>query len=257
MKEDADAWNLMGMIYYKLRDFENARISFEKAAEMEPEVKKYWNNLGWTAEKLENYEKAIEYFDKALQLEPEDMRIWYERGLCLKKLGRLEESLKSFEEALKLNPIFTKALFEKADILISLGNLNEALGALDLLLDKEPLNHRALYKRAWIRYQKKEYEAALKDIEYALKYEKREEYLELKKDICKAMKNFECINSTSQEILSINRKNVNAWRDLARSYLEIGKVDSAIAKYKEALENALSATDSSEYTGEISEENVL
>ncbi|MCD6275942.1 MAG: tetratricopeptide repeat protein, partial [Thermoplasmata archaeon] len=212
------------------------RISFEKAAEMEPEVKKYWNNLGWTAEKLENYEKAIEYFDKALQLEPEDMRIWYERGLCLKKLGRLEEALKSFEEALKLNPIFTKALFEKADILISLGNLNEALGALDLLLDKEPSNHRALYKRAWIRYQKKEYEAALKDIEYALKYEKREEYLELKKDICKAMKNFECVNSTSQEILSINRKNVNAWRDLARSYLEIGKVDSAVAKYKEALE---------------------
>ncbi len=30
-----------------------------------------------------------------------------------------------------------------------------------------------------------------------------------------------------------------------------------IEKYKEALENALSATDSSEYTGEISEENVL
>jgi stage V sporulation protein G len=30
-----------------------------------------------------------------------------------------------------------------------------------------------------------------------------------------------------------------------------------IEKYKEALENALSATDSSEYTGEISEENVF
>ena len=33
--------------------------------------------------------------------------------------------------------------------------------------------------------------------------------------------------------------------------------NTIIEKYKEALENALSATDSSEYTGEISEENVF
>ena len=236
IKEDAEGWNLLGMIYYKLRDFENARRAFEKAAEMNPEVKKYWNNLGWTAEKLENYEKAIEYFDKALKLEPEDMRIWYQRALCLKKLGRKEEALVSFQEALKINPTFTKALFEKSDILISLGNLNEALSTLDILLDKEPANHRALYRRAWIRLQKKEFEAALKDIENALKYEKKEEYLELKKEICKSLRDTQCVINISREILSINKKNVGAWRDLAQSYLEIGKIDSAIAKYKEALE---------------------
>lgn len=236
IKEDAEGWNLLGMIYYKLRDFENARRAFERACEMNPEVKKYWNNLGWTAEKLENYEKAIEYFDKALKLEPEDMRIWYQRGLCLKKLGRKEEALISFQEALKINPTFTKALFEKSDILISLGNLNEALSTLNILLDNEPANHKALYKRAWIRMQKKEFEAALRDIENALKYEKKEEYLELKKEICKSMRDTQCVINVSKEILSINKKNVGAWRDLAQSYLEIGKIDSAIAKYKEALE---------------------
>ncbi len=236
IEEDDEAWNLLGMTYYKLGNLEKAMNAFKKAAEIDPEVKKYWSNLGWIMEKLERFEEAIEYFDRALALDPGDIKIWYERGLCLKKLSRLEEALRSFEEALKLNPKFTKALFEKAAVLKMLEHDDEALDALNKLLNMEPTNHAALYLRAEIRMKRKEYEAALKDIENAIKYEKNEKYLELKKAACKEIKDHNCVVATAREILNINRKNLQAWRDFAQAFLKLGKVESAITAYREALE---------------------
>jgi tetratricopeptide (TPR) repeat protein len=234
--EDDEGWNLMGMIYYKLGDLENARYSFERATELNPKKKKYWSNLAWTMEKLEKFDDAIKYFDKALELDPQDLRLWYERGICLKNMGKYDDALKSFNAALDIDPKFTKALFEKGDVLILMDKLKEALKIFNSLLELEPTNPEYLYKRALIRFKKREFEAALKDLEVALTYEKMEKYLELKKDVCKALKDSNCIIKTSREILSINKKNLVAWRDLGSSYESIGKIDSAIATYKEALE---------------------
>ncbi len=234
--EDDEGWNLMGMIYYKLGDLENARYSFERAADLNPKKKKYWSNLAWTMEKLDKFEDAIKYFDKALEIDSKDLRLWYERGICLKHMKRYDDALKSFDAALEIDRKFTKALFEKGDVLILMDKLKEALRVFNSLLEEEPRNPEYLYKRALIRFKKREYEAALKDLEVALTYEKDERYLELKKDVCKALKDHDCIIKTSREILGINKKNLVAWRDLGSSYESIGKVDSAIATYREALE---------------------
>ena len=236
IKDNDFAWNLLGMAYYKIGDFEKAKNSFENATKINPHEKKYWSNLGWILEKLEKYDEAIGCFDKALSLDSKDMRLWYEKGLCLKKTGKLEESLKSFDEALKINMKFTKALFEKADVLLELNHLEESLNSFNSLLKLEPANHLAMYKRALIRFKKKEFESCLKDIDDALKYERNENYLELKKSCCKEMKNWDCVIKTCRDILAINRKNLSAHRDLAQTYARVGKIDSSIEVYRDALE---------------------
>ncbi len=236
IKETGNAWNLNGMINYKLNDLEGAKKSFERATEIEGGVKKYWSNLGWVLEKLEKYEEALKAFDKAIEIDPKDMRIWYEKGLCLEKLGEWEESLKCFDEALKIDSKFTKALMEKGEVLLQLEHLDEALKAFNSLLKLEPANHLALYKRAFIEFKKGEREACEKDIEEALKYEKDEKYLELKKDCCKSVENWDCVVEVSRSILDINGRNMNTYRDLAMAYINLGKVDSAITTYRRALE---------------------
>jgi len=236
IKEDADAWNLYGMINYKLSNFENAKKAFERATELAPKTKKYWSNLGWILEKLEKYNEAISCFDKALELDPEDMRIWYEKGVCLERDDEWEAALKCFDEALKLNPKFSKALMEKGEVLIHLEHLDEALNTYSKVLKIEPTNHLALYKRAYIMFQRGKLEACEKDIDDALKYKKEEQYLELKKDCCKALKNWDCVVNVARSILKINGRNMNTYRDLAQAYMNLEKVDSAIATYNRALQ---------------------
>ncbi len=236
LKESADAWNLNGMINYKLGDFEKAKNAFQRATEIEPGVKKYWSNLGWILEKLEKYKEAISCFDRAIEIDPKDMRIWYEKGLCLEKLGDWEAALKCFDEALKINPDFLKALVEKGGALIELGHLDSALDVFNKIIKIEPNNHLALYKKAYIEFEKGNVEACQKDIEEALKYRKEEKYLELKKECCKKVNDSDCIINVSREILDINGRNMSTYRDLAQAYMEEGKVDSAIATYKRALQ---------------------
>ena len=236
IKETGDAWNLNGMINYKLNDLEGAKKSFERATKIESEVKKYWSNLGWVLEKLEKYDEALNAFNQALEIDPGDMRIWYEKGLCLEKLEEWEDALRCFDEALKINNKFTKALMEKGEVLINLGHLDDALKTYNSLLKIEPANHLALYKRAFIEFKKGEKEACERDIDEALKYKKEEKYLELKKDYCKSVENWDCVINTSRSILEINGRNINTYRDLAIAYMALNKVDSAITTYHRALE---------------------
>ncbi len=236
IKDDANAWNLFGMVNYKLKDFENSKKAFEKATEKEPEVKKYWSNLGWILEKLEKYNEALHCFENALKLDSMDMRLWYEKGICLQKLGNEEEALHCFDEALKINQKFTKALLEKGNILLHLEHMDDALKTFNLLLKLEPGNHVATYKIALIYFKKGEYESCMKNVEDSLKYTKTEEYLELKKDCCKAMKNMDCVIEVSRNILDINGRNLSAYRDLAHAYISLGKVDSAVNTYRKGIE---------------------
>ncbi len=235
-EDSSDAWNLYGLVNYKLKNFEEAKKAFEKATQLEPEVKKYWSNLGWILEKLEKYQEALEAFNKAVEIDPGDMRIWYERGLCLEKLNEHEEALNSFSKALEINPKFSKALMAKGNVHMEMEHYDDALKEFNRVLKLEPNNHEALYKKAVIEYRKGNYEACEKDVDEALKYQKKEEYLVLKKDCCKTVKNWNCVISVADDILEINARNVDAFRDLAHAYLKIGKVDSAIATYRRALE---------------------
>ncbi len=236
ISENAEAWNLNGMINYKLNDLENAKKSFERATILKPDVKKYWSNFGWILEKLEMYEEAIEAFNKALEIDNLDMRIWYEKGVCLRKLGKDEEALKCFDEALKIDERFTKALMQRGEILLELGHLEEALKTFNQVLSIEPSNSEAFYRKAYIEFKSKKLEACEKDIENAIKYQRDERYLELKKDCCKAQKKWNCVVDVSRKIIDMNGRNMNAYRDLATGYMEQGKVDSAVAAYQRALE---------------------
>ena len=234
--ENDELWYNLGKSYYKLNDLEGAARAFKKAAEINPNEKKYWSSLGWVQEKMKKYKEAIDAFDRAIDIDSEDMRIWYERGICLKKIDEKEKALKSFDVALKINPKFTKALFEKANLLLEIGSMEDSLDAFNKLLHLDPANHAALYKRAFVRFKLKNYESCLKDVDDALKYEKKEEYYELRRDCCKSMKNWECVVNSARRIIEINRKNLSAYRDLAKGYINIGKVESAIEVYRDALE---------------------
>ncbi|NPA75878.1 MAG: tetratricopeptide repeat protein [Euryarchaeota archaeon] len=236
LKEDAVAWNQYGMVNYKLKDFENAKLAFEKATSLKPDVKSYWSNLGWILEKLQKYQEAVEAIDRALELDDKDMRLWYQKGICLKKLGENEQALACFDKALELNPEFSKALLERGNILLEMGHLDDAKESYEKLLKLNPGMHEAIFNLALIYFKKKEYESCMKHIEDALKYSKKEEYLELKKECCKAMKNYDCVIEVCTEILSINGRNLAAYRDLAQAYLAVGKIESAINTYRKGIE---------------------
>ena len=100
-KKNAAAYNRLGILYAKQKEFKDAIDCFEIASSIEPSASSL-HNLGLIYYETENYEKAATAFDQALKLE-EDMaarHIAYAK--VQEKLGDLNQVVTSLERAVQL-----------------------------------------------------------------------------------------------------------------------------------------------------------
>ena len=66
----------MGNAYYALKDYEKAIHYYEKAIEIDPELKSAYRNMGNAYYSLKNNEKYLENFKKAAQLGDTEIQRW-------------------------------------------------------------------------------------------------------------------------------------------------------------------------------------
>lgn len=100
-KKNAAAYNRLGILYAKQKEFKDAIDCFEIASSIEPSASSL-HNLGLIYYETENYEKAATAFDQALKLE-EDMaarHIAYAK--VQEKLGDQAQVVASLERAVDL-----------------------------------------------------------------------------------------------------------------------------------------------------------
>ncbi len=68
--ERPDLYNLLGVCYFKKRDYEQAIVCFERAVALNPASAMDYANLGVNHNRLGNSEEAIRYFTLALTMDP-------------------------------------------------------------------------------------------------------------------------------------------------------------------------------------------
>lgn len=102
-KKNAAAYNRLGILYAKQKEYKDAIDCFEIASSIEPSASSL-HNLGLIYYETENYEKAGTAFEQALKLE-EDMAA---RHIAIakvqEKLGNLSRVIGSLERAVELEP---------------------------------------------------------------------------------------------------------------------------------------------------------
>lgn len=70
-----------------------------KAIEIDPNVPAYHRNLGAAYYKLKDYERAIESHDKAIVLEPKHSINYHNKGAAYFRLQQYEKAINCFEKA--------------------------------------------------------------------------------------------------------------------------------------------------------------
>ena len=91
----------LGVAQFKLKKYEEAIASLEKALEMLPESGPQHHNLGLVHYILGNYERALALFNTSLSLKYADQAA-SDRSLTLLSLGRIAEGLEAYEARWKL-----------------------------------------------------------------------------------------------------------------------------------------------------------
>ncbi|MEM6295469.1 MAG: serine/threonine-protein kinase [Myxococcota bacterium] len=139
--EDPRLTQLLGMMHFKLGDFEASQTAYSRALELEPNpvstgMANAYNDLAMLNENEGHYEKALEYHQKALEIRAElggprhpDVAWSHSNiGNTLHNQGKFEEARRHFELAIDIE---SEAIgLDSLTLAKPLNNLGAALGAL-------------------------------------------------------------------------------------------------------------------------------
>jgi tetratricopeptide (TPR) repeat protein len=102
-EKNAAAYNRLGILYAKQREYKDAIDCFEIASSIEPSASSL-HNLGLIYYETENYEKAATAFEQALKLEDELAARHIAYAKVQEKLGNDKRMLQELEKAAELEP---------------------------------------------------------------------------------------------------------------------------------------------------------
>lgn len=106
----APAWNNIGIVCRRIGKLDDARVSYERAYQLDPENADYLINLGSTCLKLSDPGNALQYLQLAVELVPGHPLAHANLALTYAVFGRLEEA----EDALRLAILYG---FEQGEVI--------------------------------------------------------------------------------------------------------------------------------------------
>jgi len=105
LPDHADSHNILGRIYGRRSQQEEAIQEFQMATKLEPEVSDFHFNLGVELFKAKRYEEAVVSFNEAVKLNDKSVLAHKNLGLILfHRLNRKKEGISHLKKTLELNP---------------------------------------------------------------------------------------------------------------------------------------------------------
>jgi len=99
-----EAYDQMGLAYFRKGDLENAAINYEMAIKTNPGKATAYSNLGGVYFNTQRYQKAMEVYEKAVQLDPRYADAWQNLGSTYASLQMFDKAIFAFNECLKYAP---------------------------------------------------------------------------------------------------------------------------------------------------------
>lgn len=139
-ERNAEAWNHLGVAYFRKKQAVPARQAFETAVRLDPEYAMAYQNLGtlylalYTANKKPEFRvRAIEQFNAALRRDPELVSALNGRAAAARLGGENEAAIRDWRRCMAIDPCFVDACFNLAVTLLESGRRREARECLSAL----------------------------------------------------------------------------------------------------------------------------
>ncbi|MBN2425554.1 MAG: tetratricopeptide repeat protein [Calditrichaceae bacterium] len=103
-------YDLLGRIEMEKKDYDRARVYFNKILESDRKNRIAWLFIGFTYSDNAEFEMAAETFMQGLVELPEDASLWAFYGITMQSMGKPEDAIYPLEQALKYDPEHLNAL---------------------------------------------------------------------------------------------------------------------------------------------------
>ena len=221
---EKNQYNIMGVSYYHVGDYEKAISSYNKAIELDSEYAKAYNNRGSAYLQKGDYDAAISDFDKAIKLNPKFTDAYNNRGYAYDDKGDYDQAIKDYDKAIELNPQYAATYYNRAIAYSNKGDNDQAIKDYDKVIELNPQDADAYINRGLAYSNKGDNDQAIKDYDKAI--ELNPQYVEAynnrglaysnKGDNDQAIKDYD-------KAIGLNPKDARAYNGLC--YVYLGKKD--------------------------------
>lgn len=166
--QNASGYYLAGHIFYEMGDTGRAVNSYQKAVDINPDLREAWIRLGDVLTELKN-PKAISYYDNAIRMDSLDEETWHNKAYALNELGKTHESLKLYKEICMRFPSYEPAYFNLGMLYKSMDSIPQAIEHFAISVQINPSEPTSYYQRGLCYLKSGEKPKAKQDFETALK----------------------------------------------------------------------------------------
>lgn len=115
--ESADLFNMRGVAYFSLQEFDNALLDYDRAIALDKRNYKPFYNRALVKEALQNYQGAIEDYSQAIALAIDEADLYLNRAAVFATTGDTAAALRDLNKTLELRPEDAMAHYNRGNIL--------------------------------------------------------------------------------------------------------------------------------------------
>ena len=271
LKTDHDrAFNLRGLSYMELGEFEKAAADFKKATGFKPKMSEYHFNLGKTYYQLKKYKDASTSFTEAINRDKKLIEAYELNFSCLMHLKQYQEAVENAEAAISVkktgenyylkgvaqdslmqfsdaaysfgravfySPKLKEAYVGLAHANLKLAKFDKAIAACDKALQIEGDNVPVLLVRAEIHIANKMPQKAVEDLSKIILEHPNEIVYYLKRgSVYQDLAQHQNAVADFTKAISIKQDDYFSYYQRAQSYESLSDFKSAIADYEKLKE---------------------
>ncbi|HUZ17025.1 MAG TPA: tetratricopeptide repeat protein [Spirochaetia bacterium] len=228
---------LLGNIYAKMDQGNNAILAFQRAIELDPENAEAHNNSGVVYKRVGNIPAAINAFERARQLAPDRADVLYNLGNIYKQAGDFGNAERSYRKAIEIDPSFLLSYNNLGSMFEAQGKHEEAVRTYRAGLERDPNNPMLRYNLGVALDAGGTPGEALPEYQHALR--SRPGWVDGLNNLGVVLEKLDRTDRAVrifEEILNQNPENTKVKNNLGHALAKQGNNDRAARYFTEALE---------------------
>ncbi|MCL5666655.1 MAG: tetratricopeptide repeat protein [Patescibacteria group bacterium] len=133
-------YDALGRYYLEKLNFQDARDIYDYLAKHEQANADYHGRAAYCCYKLGDFPQAVIHYEKSVSLDTTQPNRFYNYGLSLEACGKMEEAIKAFKQAIVLEPKNSKFYQSLGTVFVKMKNLGQAREALQNAQKLDPEN---------------------------------------------------------------------------------------------------------------------
>ena len=163
-----EAYYNLGIIYFNNRDYDNALKQFDIIISSLPNFEKPYFGRGLIYLRKEQYDKAMADFTKVTKFNPNDYKPYYYLGVANIERKKFTEAKKNLDKSIELNPDYANSYYQLGNIHFIVKKYRAAIPQYKRALEIDPENYEAHQKLGESYYRVQTYYSAYSEFKKIL-----------------------------------------------------------------------------------------